>query len=65
MSNEFTFYKLGSKFPLLDSIIIGCHADKGIIPHECCEYDVISIYDDNMIIPQNRVSEKESNVITR
>jgi len=63
MSNEFTFYKPGSKFPLLDSIIIGCHADKGIIPHECCECDVISIYDDNIIIPQNRVSEKESNLL--
>ena len=55
------FYKLASKFSLLDSILIGCHADKGIIPHECCEYDVISVYDDNMKSPQNLVSEKELN----
>ncbi|WP_458743301.1 hypothetical protein [Candidatus Nitrosocosmicus sp. T] len=63
MDDEFTFYELGSKFPLMDSILIGCHADRGIIPHECCEYNIISVYDDNMICPQNLVSEKEPNVL--
>jgi hypothetical protein len=63
MDDEFTFYELGSKFPLMDSILIGCHADRGIIPHECCEYNIISVYDDNMIFPQNLVSEKEPNVL--
>ena len=40
MHNEHIFYLLGSKSPELDSILIGCHADNGIIPHECCEYDL-------------------------
>ena len=43
MDNEHIFYLLGSKFAELDSILIGCHADNGIIPHECCEYDLIFI----------------------
>ena len=47
MDNEHIFYLLGSKFPELDSILIGCHADNGIIPHECCEYDLISLYDNS------------------
>ena len=63
MENELIFYKLGSKFPQLDSILIGCHADKGIIPHECCEYNIISVYDDNMKFSQNLVLKKELNVL--
>src|SRR5688572_6891545 len=63
MDDEFTFYELGSKFPLMDSILIVCHADRGIIHHECCEYNIVSVYDEKLIFPQNLVSEKEPNVL--
>ena len=63
MDNEHIFYLLGSKFPELDSILIGCHADNRIIPHECCEYDLISIYDDTILFHQDWASKKKSNVL--
>ena len=62
MDNEHIFYLLGSKFPEMDSILIGCHADNGIIPHECCEYDLISLYDNNIPIRQDLASKQGSNV---
>ncbi|TVP40209.1 hypothetical protein [Candidatus Nitrosocosmicus arcticus] len=63
MDNEHIFYLLGSKFPELDSILIGCHADNRIIPHECCEYDLISIYDDTILFHEYWASKKKSNVL--
>ncbi len=63
MDNEHIFYLLGSKFPEFDSILIGCHADNGIIPHECCEYDLISLYDNNTLFHQDLASRQESNVL--
>ncbi len=63
MDNEHIFYLLESKFPELDSILIGCHADNGIIPHECCEYDLISLYDNNILFHQDLASKQESDVI--
>ena len=63
MDNEHISYLLESKFPELDSILIGCHADNGIIPHECCEYDLISLYDNNTLFHQDLASKQESDVI--
>ena len=62
MHNEHIFYLLGSKFPELDSILIGCHADNGIIPHECCEYDLISLYDNNTQFHHDLASKQKSNM---
>ena len=64
MHNEHIFYLLGSKFPELDSILIGCHADNGIIPHECCEYDLISLYDNNTQFHHDLASKQKSNCYT-
>ena len=63
MDNEHIFYLLGSKFPELDSILIGCHADNGIIPHECCEYDLISLYDNSILFRQDLASKQKSKVL--
>ena len=63
MDNEHIFYLLGSKFPELDSILIGCHADNGIIPHECCEYDLISLYDNSIVFRQDLASKQKSKVL--
>lgn len=63
MDKEHIFYLLGSKFAELDSILIGCHADNGIISHECCEYDLISLYDNNILSHQNLASNQEFNVL--
>ena len=60
MDDEHIFYLQGSKFPELNSILIGCHADNGITPHECCEYDLISLYDNNTLLPQ----DLNSNLVT-
>ena len=58
MDKEHISYLLGSKFPGLDSILIGCHADNGIVPHECCEYDIITLHDKNMPLHQDLVHKK-------
>jgi hypothetical protein len=63
MDNEHIFNLLGSKFPGLDSILIGCHADNGIIPHECCEYDLISLYDNNTQFHHDLAAEHKSNML--
>ncbi len=63
MDNEHIFYLLGSKFPELESILIGCHADNGIIPHECCEYDLISLYDNSVVFRQDLPSKLKSKVL--
>lgn len=63
MDDEHIFYLLGSKFPELDSILIGCHADNGIIPHECCEYNLISVYDNNILFHQDLTSNRDSSVL--
>jgi len=63
MDNEHIFYLLGSKFPELESILIGCHADNGIIPHECCEYDLISLYDNSIVFRQDLASKQKSKVL--
>jgi len=63
MDNEHIPYLLESKFPELDFILIGCHADNGIIPHECCEYDLISLHDNNTLFHQDLASKQESDVI--
>jgi hypothetical protein len=63
MDEEHIFYLLGSKFPELDTILIGCHADNGIIPHECCEYNLISVYDNNILFHQDLTSNRDSNVL--
>ncbi len=63
MDNEHIFYLLESKFPEMDSILIGCRADNEIFSHECCEYDLVSLYDNNIPIRQDSASKQDSNVI--
>ena len=62
MDNEHLFYLLGSKFPELDFILIGCHTDDGIIPHECCEYDLISLHHKNALFHQDLAYKQKFNV---
>jgi len=63
MNNEHIHYFLGSKFPGLNSILIGCRADNGIISHECCEYDLVSLYDSNTLFHKDLAFKPESHVI--
>jgi len=62
MDDEHLFYLLGSKFPQLDFILIGCHTDDGIIPHECCEYDLISLHHKNALFHQDLAYKQKFNV---
>ena len=63
MDKEHISYLLGSKFPGLDSILIGCHADNGIVPHDCCEYDIITLHDNNMPFHQDLIHKKGTNLV--
>ncbi|MDF0681875.1 MAG: hypothetical protein P0116_13020 [Candidatus Nitrosocosmicus sp.] len=63
MDKEHISYLLGSKFPGLDSILIGCHADNGIVPHECCEYDIITLHDNNMPFIRDLTPKKGINLV--
>jgi hypothetical protein len=63
MNKEHISYLLESKFPGLDSILIGCHADNGILPHECCEYDIITLHDNNIPFHQDLTPKKGPNVV--
>ena len=63
MNNKHIHYLLGSKFPGLNSILIGCHADNGIISHECCEYDLVSLYDSNTLFHKDLAFKPEFDVI--
>ena len=62
MDNEYISCLLGSKFPDLDFILIGCHVDSGIIPHKCCEYDLVSLHHDKSLFHRDLAYKQDSNV---
>ncbi len=40
---------LNAYFPNDDGILVGCHASKTIDSYECCEYDLVIMYNENNI----------------
>lgn len=52
-----------STFPQSDSILIGCQIDGQIVPHECCEYDIISIYDKEQLDLYGNILKNDYKVV--